>query len=96
MRIKLQLIACGFALVAQPVGAAIHCQSSFQRVGDLWISTPYCEDANLALVASASGQRTSAALIRQNYGAKRKACRLVGRDNRVTEACAGTWTRAQP
>ncbi len=83
-------------LVTTPVSAAIHCEGGYQRVAGGFVSTPYCEDANLAAVARDRGQSTSADMIRHSYRAKRAACRLVGGDIRVSEACDSTWTRSRP
>lgn len=68
---------------------AIECEGNFQvqRDGNL-ISTPFCRDGYLAIVARESGMRVSARAIRYSYSAKERACRFVGDDIRVRETCA--------
>lgn len=79
----------GFLAAAPGVAAAgIRCEGSFQIVNGQPISTPFCRDANLAVVARQYGLKVSAAAIRNNPDAKLEVCRIVGRDIRVTEACA--------
>ena len=83
------------ALVASIGGTAqarIICDEGYQNVrGDL-ISTPYCQDEQVANVARQYGVRTSGAAIRNNPGHKRDVCRLIGRDNRVQQACIDAFS----
>ena len=71
-----------------PAEARILCDGNYQVSSGGPISTPYCEDENLAAVARQYGMRVSGSQIRANEGTKARACRLVGSDNRVSSACA--------
>ena len=69
--------------------SAIQCEGSFQvQKNGNRIATPYCQDGYLAIVAREYGMRVSGENIRQGYGEKQRACRLVGADNRVRDACS--------
>ncbi|MGH1350601.1 MAG: hypothetical protein ACRBBN_07320 [Methyloligellaceae bacterium] len=73
---------------------AIECNGSFQVLKNGHeISTPYCQDNNLAYVAQEYGLRVSARTIRYNPNKKRDVCRVVGHDNRVSTACASVLDR---
>ncbi len=80
-----------FAFAAHsPADAAIQCDGNFQIVrGQGKIATPYCADSYIAVVAQQYGMRVSAQAIRQNPSVKEQACRLVGDDIRVRDACSG-------
>jgi hypothetical protein len=80
------MIALAAIMGATPA-AAITCKSGFQLVQGNYISTPYCQDAYLTIVARSYGMRVSAAEIRNNPNYKRQVCRFVGRDIRVQETC---------
>jgi hypothetical protein len=75
------------ALAAAPAEARIRCVKGYQIVNGQPISTPYCQDALVADVARDHGSRVSADAIRNNPNLKRRVCRFVGSDIRVTEAC---------
>lgn len=88
---KLSIPAAAAALLAaafaQPA-AAIDCDGPDQRVGDRWLSTPYCQDNYIAHVARTSyGIRVSDYAIRQNPSKKAEVCRYIGHDNRVNAYC---------
>ena len=70
-------------------GSSIQCEGNFQvhKNGNR-IATPYCHDGYLALVAREYGMSVSGKDIRHDYGAKQRACRIVGADNRVRDACS--------
>jgi len=69
--------------------SAIECEGNFQvQKNGNRIATPYCQDSYLAIVASQLGMRVSGKDIRQDYGERQRACRLVGEDNRVRDACS--------
>ncbi len=85
-----------FMLGGLSTGAqAIECNGSFQVLSNGHeISTPYCEDNNLAYVAREYGLKVSSRTIRYNPNRKRDVCRVVGHDNRVTTACASVLDRS--
>ncbi len=69
--------------------SAITCQGNFQIQRDgTRIATPYCQDTYLATVAREHGMAVSARAVRANPSVKERACRFVGDDNRVRDACA--------
>ena len=69
--------------------SAIECEGNFQvQKNGNRIATPYCQDDYLAIVARKYGMRVSGKDIRQGYSEKQRACRLVGQDNRVRDACS--------
>jgi len=72
---------------AQPASAGIRCEGNFQITQYGRINTPYCEDNYLAQVAREYGMNVSSSAIRRNLGVKKRACRLVGNDNRVRDTC---------
>jgi hypothetical protein len=74
-------------IVITPAAAAIACKGGYQIVHGYELSTPYCEDENLAGVARQYGMKVSGSEIRSNPGVKSNACRLVGKDIRVSQAC---------
>ena len=53
------------AMITVPVAqAAIVCKDGFQKSGGNWISTPYCNDADLARIAREHGVKVSADEVR--------------------------------
>ena len=69
--------------------SAIECEGNFQvQKNGNRIATPYCQDGYLAIVAREYGMKISGKDIRQDYGERQRACRLVGEDNRVRDACS--------
>lgn len=72
---------------ALPAEARIVCRDGAQLVAGSYISTPYCEDELLAVVAREYGLRHSADAIRSNPNLKRHVCRFVGHDIRVSQNC---------
>jgi hypothetical protein len=89
MRKSLFTAACfaGLAAAATPA-SAIECEGNFQiQKNGNQISTPYCQDGYLAIVAREYGMRVSAKAIRYNPSVKVKACRFVGEDIRVKSTC---------
>ncbi len=79
------------AAAGSPANARIVCDAGYQKVRGDFISTPYCQDQNVAEVARSYGIKTSGAAIRDNPEHKQDVCRLIGRDNRVQQACIGTF-----
>lgn len=91
MKYQIYALATGLTLATAPlanVEARIRCNGPWQIVPGVGeISTPYCEDSNLASVARTYGIRVSAAEIRNNPATKSRVCRMIGYDNRVSGAC---------
>lgn len=82
------VIAILVVTTTPPAEAAIRCDGPYQIVQGQPISTPYCQDSYLAVVAREYGLRVSASAIRQSPSTKAQVCRVVGRDNRAQSACA--------
>ncbi len=74
-------------LTATPAAAKIQCRDGNQLVAGSWISTPYCRDNQVAEVARQHGFQVSSAAIRNNPNYKRRICRFIVDDIRVTESC---------
>lgn len=79
------IISMGFVLLPSPVKAAIICEGGFQIVRGEPISTPYCQDEDLAASARKYGERTSGNEIRRSSELKRQSCVAAGDTN--TQAC---------
>lgn len=78
----------GVAAAAGPA-SAIECEGNFQiQKNGNQISTPYCQDGYLAIVAREYGMKVSAGTIRHNPSEKERACRFIGEDNRVRDTCS--------
>lgn len=58
--------------------AAIVCKDGFQKSGGTWISTPYCNDADLAHIARKHGVRISDSELRNDASKKYEICRFLG------------------
>ena len=86
-------VAASLCMIAAFAGAAdarIVCEGSFHVQKDgTRINTPWCADNQLAMVAREAGMRVSNAAVRNNPSVKAEACRLVGYDIRVRDACTG-------
>ncbi len=68
--------------------AAIRCSGQFQIIrGQGKISTPYCEDNFLAMIARSYGWKVSNRAVRQNPGLKARICRHIGHDARLRIIC---------
>lgn len=81
------LTAAGLALSAPAAEAAIVCRDGFQYSGGNWISTPYCNDADLARIAREHGVRVSAAEVRNNPAKKYEVCRFIGSSPAASSYC---------
>ncbi|WP_295559670.1 hypothetical protein [uncultured Hyphomicrobium sp.] len=67
------------SLIAVPsADAKIVCRDGFQNSNGNWISTPYCNDADLAQIARKHGVRVSDAEVRNNPAKKYELCRFLG------------------
>lgn len=78
------LSSAGTATVAD---AAILCKDGFQKSGSGWISTPYCNDAELARVARKHGVRVSDAEMRANPARKYEICRFLSGSLAARDYC---------
>ncbi len=72
---------------ASPAAARIQCQGSFQVTKYGLISTPYCEEAQIARVARSYGANVSDAEVRNNALTKVYLCQVYGRDTRLKGSC---------
>lgn len=72
---------------ATPASAKISCKGIFQVTKSGLLSTPYCQDREIARVARSYGWRVSDADIRNDPLKKVKACQAFGRDTRLAGAC---------
>ncbi len=88
--ILISLAIASLVLLALPAQARIRCDGNFQiqKNGDR-IYTPYCANHNVAAVARQYGMRVSGDAVHNNPAVKEQACRLVGYDLRVKDACTG-------
>lgn len=85
------IIALVISLTALPSVAhakrGITCDGTYQIVDGRPVSTPFCQDEQLARDARKSGAKISADELRNSPDLKRKACLLVG-SSQNTLACA--------
>jgi len=87
------LVSCGLGaallvLSASPALAAkIKCKGIFQVTKNGLISTPYCQDEEIARVARSYGWKTTTAQVRNDPLKKVRICRALGNDNRLKGAC---------
>jgi hypothetical protein len=74
---------------SQPAEARIKCQGNFQVTKHGLISTPYCEENQIALVAQSYGWKVTPAEVRKNPLTKVRICQALGGDIRLKGSCAG-------
>jgi hypothetical protein len=67
---------------ASPAEARIECRGNFQVTKYDLISTPYCEEEEIARVARSYGHRVSGAEVRNNPLKKVYLCQIIGDDVR--------------
>lgn len=82
------LSAVAFGMPSKTASAAVYCAGNFQITQHGPITTPYCQDNNLAQVAREYGMRVTNEAVRYNVGIKKQVCRLVGYDIRVKNTCS--------
>jgi hypothetical protein len=87
MFIRFVMAAALSLFVSAPANAGIKCSGGFQVVNGTLLSTPYCQDQQVAQVARSYGLRVTDGQIRNNPNIKREVCRTIGRDNRVYLSC---------
>jgi len=89
LRLGVTTALAAFAVIAagNSAEAKIACRDGYQTIRGDQPSTPYCQDEYVAQVARTYGIKTSGAAIRGRAGHKQEVCRLIGRDNRILQAC---------
>ncbi|HEU4475744.1 MAG TPA: hypothetical protein VFR71_03500 [Methyloceanibacter sp.] len=85
----LGLVALVTAVAVTPAEARIECRGNFQVTKHGLISTPYCEEENIARVARTSGFKVSGAEVRKDPLKKVYLCQIIGGDVRLKGSCAG-------
>jgi hypothetical protein len=86
------LVGCAALMVlatASPAAAHIRCDGPFQITSQGPISTPYCEEQQIAIVANSHGWKVTAAEIGNNPLKKVYICQVLGSDIRLKGSCAG-------
>lgn len=81
------LAAASLALAVPAAEAKIVCRDGFQVVNGSEISTPYCNDADLARIAREHGVRVSADEVRNNPAKKYELCRFIGSSPSASSYC---------
>jgi hypothetical protein len=74
---------------ASPAAARIECRGNFQITKHGPISTPYCEERQIARVARSYGMSVTDAEVRNNPNTKVYLCQIIGDDVRLKGSCAG-------
>ena len=82
----LLIFATGFVAATTPVKAAIICDGSFQIVRGEPVSTPYCQDEDLAASVREHGVWISGDAIRKSPELKRQSC--AGTGDATSQTCA--------
>jgi hypothetical protein len=72
-----------------PAAARIQCKGNFQVTKYGLISTPYCEETQIARVARSYGANVSDAEVRNNPLTKVYLCQVYGYDTRLKGSCGG-------
>jgi len=75
--------------MASPAAARIECRGNFQVTKYGLISTPYCEEEQIARVARSYGARVTGADVRNNPLTKVYLSQVYGHDTRLKGSCAG-------
>jgi hypothetical protein len=85
----LAVVAIAAVGAAGPAEARIKCQGNFQVTKYGLISTPYCEEEQIAAVARSYGVKVSGAEVRNDALKKVRLCQRFGGDTRLKGSCAG-------
>lgn len=86
-----------FAIAAaSPAAARIECRGNFQITKYGPISTPYCEEKQIARVARSYGYAVTDAQVRNNPNTKVWLCGVIGNDNRLKGSCGAYSERRFP
>jgi hypothetical protein len=81
------IVAVSFVKLDRPADARILCDDNFQIINGQRVSTPYCEDEQLARALRVRGIQISGQALRANPELKRESCLSAGLG--VEQACAG-------
>jgi hypothetical protein len=81
------------ALTPASAGAKIKCQGIFQVMKHGLLSTPYCQDREIARVARSYGWKVTVAQVRNDPLKKVYICQALGNDNRLKGACGAYSSR---
>jgi hypothetical protein len=76
----LPTLAMGCVAFVVPAKAGIVCDGQFQIINGQAVSTPYCEDEQLAHVLRSHGAKTCGDAIRRNAEFRRQSCLLAAND----------------
>ena len=82
-------VVATMVLLASPATARIECRGNFQIGKYGPISTPYCEERQIARVARSYGYAVTDEEVRNNPNTKVYLCQIIGGDNRLKGSCAG-------
>jgi hypothetical protein len=82
-------VVAATVLLASPATARIECRGNFQISKYGPISTPYCEERQIARVARSYGYAVTDEEVRNNPNTKVYLCQIIGGDNRLKGSCAG-------
>ena len=82
-------VVAATVLLASPATARIECRGNFQISKYGPISTPYCEERQIARVARSYGHAVTDEEVRNNPNTKVYLCQIIGGDNRLKGSCAG-------
>ena len=82
-------VVATMVLLASPALARIECRGNFQISKYDPISTPYCEQRQIARVARSYGNAVTDEEVRNNPNTKVYLCQIIGGDNRLKGSCAG-------
>jgi hypothetical protein len=83
------LLSAAVLVVAstQAADARIQCKGNFQVTKNGLISTPYCQEEQIARVARSYGWKVTAAQTRNNPLKKVEVCQALGGDVRLKGSC---------
>ncbi len=74
-------------LALAPAEAKIKCNGIYQVMKQSLLSTPYCQDREIARVARSYGWKVTFAQVRNDPLKKVYICQALGNDNRLKGAC---------
>jgi hypothetical protein len=81
------------SVTAPALAAKIKCQGIFQVMKHGLLSTPYCQDQEIARVARSYGWKVTVAQVRNDPLKKVYICQALGNDNRLKGACGAYSSR---
>ena len=73
--------------MTSPAAARIECRGNFQVTKYGLISTPYCEEEEIARVARSYGHKVTGAEVRNDPLTKVYLCQIIGDDIRLKGSC---------